>query len=120
MPRKGFTETDYARLLDAAHPQLGGPIVLVWDHLNTHVSCTMRQLIDARLWLTVYQRPPYTTEFNPVEGVWSQLKRSLANLTKHSLDQLTALVKTRLQRMQYRPGLIDGLIAKTGLDLQPP
>ena len=27
--RKGFTETDYARLLDAAHQQLGGPLVLV-------------------------------------------------------------------------------------------
>jgi len=39
---------------------------------------------------------------------------------KHSLDQLTALVKTRLKRMRYRPRLIEGLIAKTGLDLQPP
>jgi putative transposase len=29
-------------------------------------------------------------------------------------------VKTRLKRMQYRPSLINGLIAKTGLDLQPP
>ena len=29
--RKGFTEADYAALLDAAHQQLGGPIVLVWD-----------------------------------------------------------------------------------------
>jgi integrase len=29
--RKGFTETDYARLLDAAHQQLGGPLVVVWD-----------------------------------------------------------------------------------------
>ncbi|MFE6806644.1 winged helix-turn-helix domain-containing protein [Streptomyces sp. NPDC057696] len=47
-------------------------------------------------------------------------KRSLTNLTKHSLDQLTALVKTRLRRMQYRPSLIDGLTAKTGLDFQPP
>ncbi|MFF7163418.1 transposase [Streptomyces sp. NPDC008086] len=80
----------------------------------------MRQLIAARLWLTVYQLPPYAPECNPVEGVWSHLKRSLANLTKHSLDQLTALVKTRLKRMQYRPGLIEGLIAKAGLDLQPP
>ncbi|MFF1844032.1 transposase [Streptomyces sp. NPDC058232] len=118
--RKDFTETDYARLLDAAHQQFGGPIVLVWDNLNTHVSRTMRQLIDARSWLTVNQLPPYAHEFNPVEGVWSHLKRSLANLTKHNLDQLTALVKTRLKRMQYRPGLIEGLIAKTGLDLQPP
>jgi hypothetical protein len=30
--RKGLTEADYARLLDAAHRQLGGPIVLVWDN----------------------------------------------------------------------------------------
>jgi len=125
-PAKGrFTETDYARLLDAAHQQLGGPIVLVWDNLNTHVSRTMRQLIDARLWLTVYQLPPYAPEFNPVGGVWSHLKRWLANLAehnlaKHSLDQLTALVKTRPKRMQYRPVLIDGLIAKAGLDFQPP
>ncbi|MET7856068.1 hypothetical protein ABZS81_02305 [Streptomyces sp. NPDC005318] len=37
-----------------------------------------------------------------------------------SLDELTALVKTRLKRMQYRPGLINRLLAKTGLDLQPP
>ena len=31
--RKGFTEADYARFLDAAHQQLGGPLVLVWDGL---------------------------------------------------------------------------------------
>jgi len=30
--RKGFTETDYARLLDAAHQQLASPLVLVWDN----------------------------------------------------------------------------------------
>jgi hypothetical protein len=38
-----------------------------------------------------------------VEAVWSNLKRSLANLTKQNIDQLTALVKTWLRRMQYRP-----------------
>jgi putative transposase len=27
--RRGLPEADYARLLDAAHQQLGGPIVLV-------------------------------------------------------------------------------------------
>jgi hypothetical protein len=51
------------------------------------------------------------------EAVWSNLKRSLANLIKHDIDQLTALVKTWLRRMQYRPGLLDGFLAKTGLDL---
>ncbi|WUR99860.1 transposase [Streptomyces sp. NBC_01261] len=100
--------------------QLGGPVVLVRDNLNTHVSRTTRELIAARLRLTVYQLPPYAPEFNRVEGVWSHLKRSPANVAKHNLDQLTMLVKTRLKRMQYRPGLIEGLVAEAELDLQPP
>jgi hypothetical protein len=39
---------------------------------------------------------------------------------KPGLNQLTALMKTRLERMQYRPGVLDGFPAKTGLDLTPP
>ena len=115
--RKGFTEHEYARLLDAAHQQLGGPVVLVWDNLNTHTSGAMAELIAARDWLTVFRLPPYASELNPVEPVWSNLKRSLANLVKQDIGQLTALVKTRLRRMQYRPGLLEGFLAKTGLDL---
>jgi hypothetical protein len=117
--RKGFTEHEYARFLDAAHQQLGGPLVLVWDNLNTHTSGAMRELIAARDWLTVYQLPPYASELNPVEPIWSSLKRSLANLTKHNISQLTTLVKTRLRRMQYRAGLLEGFLAKPGLDLTP-
>jgi putative transposase len=117
--RKGFTEQDYARLLDGAHQQLGGPVVLVWDNLNTHTSGAMAELIAARDWLTVFRLPPYASELNPVEPVWSNLKRSLANLAKHDISQLTTLVKTRLRRMQYRPGLLEGFLAKTHLDLAP-
>jgi putative transposase len=54
----------------------------------------------------------------PTEPVWSNLKRSLANLVKRDIGQLTALVKARLRQMQYRPGLLDGFLAKTGLDLK--
>jgi hypothetical protein len=118
--RKGFTETEYARLLDGAHQELAGPIVLVWDNLPTHTSRAMRRLIAARSWLTVYQLPAYAPELNPVEAVWSNLKRSLANLTKQGIDQLVALVKARLKPMQYRPSLLDGFLAKTGLDLTLP
>jgi putative transposase len=115
--RKGFTEADYARFFDAAHQQLAGPLVVVWDNSNTHLSAAMARLAAARDWLTIFQLPPYAHELNPVELVWSHLKRSLANLAKRNLAQLTALVKTRLRRMQYRPGLLDGFLASTGLDL---
>ncbi|WP_228560517.1 hypothetical protein [Catenulispora pinisilvae] len=39
--RKGF-----AALVDGAHQQLGGNIVLVWDNPNTHVSAAIDKLID--------------------------------------------------------------------------
>src|SRR3954465_16070556 len=87
--------------------------------LSTHTSKAMAKLIAARPWLTVYRLPPYAHELNPVESVWSHLKRSLANLTKHTLAELTVLGKTRLKRMQYRPALLAGFLASTGLDLSP-
>ena len=65
--RKGFTEQDHARLLDGAHQQLGGPLVVVWDGLNTHVSGVMAGLVAARDWLTIFRLPPYAHELNPVE-----------------------------------------------------
>jgi transposase len=112
--RKGFRERDYARLLDAAHQQLGGPIVLVWDNLNTHRDRLMKSLIATRPWLTVFYLPAYAPELNPVEAVWSHLKRSLANLAACTLDQLTALIRTRLKKMQYRPALLDAFVTTPG------
>ncbi len=93
--------------------------MLVWDNLNTHVSRAMRELVAARDWLTVFQLPAYASELNPVESVWALLKRSLVNLVKRSLAELTALVKTRLRRMQYRPELLHAFLARTRLDLTP-
>ncbi|HEY2270242.1 MAG TPA: transposase [Streptosporangiaceae bacterium] len=66
--RKGFAEKDCARLLDAAHQQLAGPLVVIWDNLNTHVSREMAGLIAARDWLTVCRLPAYAHELNPSSG----------------------------------------------------
>ncbi len=79
----------------------------------------MGELIAARDWRTVFWLPPYAPELNPVESAWSLLKRSLANLAKRDIAQLTALVKTRIRRMQYRPGPLEGFLAGTRLDFSP-
>jgi DDE superfamily endonuclease len=112
---KGWREPDFARLLDAAHQQLGAPIVLVWDRLPGHISARMRALIVARPWLRVYHLPGYAPELNPVENVWSNVRRGLANLTPGTVTDLADKAKNRLKRMQYRPGLIDAFLAATGL-----
>lgn len=113
--KKGFREPDFAALLDAAHQQLGGPIVLVWDNLGGHTSVLMRRLVTTRTWLRVYQLPSYAPELNPVESVWSHLKRGLANLAAGTITRLAGLAKTRLKKMQYTDGLVDGFLKGTGL-----
>jgi putative transposase len=76
-------------------------------------------MIDARDWLHVIRLPAYTPDLNPVEGVWSHLKRSLGNLAVHGIDHLQAIIKNRLKAIQYRTDLLDSLLTHTGLTLEP-
>jgi hypothetical protein len=112
---KGFREEHFAALLDAAHQQLGAPIVLVWDGLPAHKSAKMRAWIAQRSWLRVYQLPGYAPELNPTENIWSSLKRSMANLAPGNITDLHRIAKNRLKAMQYKPALIDGFLTATGL-----
>ncbi|MGW3462146.1 winged helix-turn-helix domain-containing protein [Streptomyces olivaceoviridis] len=53
---------DCRDLVQTAHQQFGGPIVLVWGILNTHLTAGMRRYIAVRDWLTVLQLPPWMNE----------------------------------------------------------
>ena len=53
------------------------------------------------------------------EGVWREHENGLGNLAARNADQLAAIVKNRLKKIQYRPALIDGFLAQTGLTVEP-
>ena len=55
----------------------------------------------------------------PTERVWANMKNGLGNLAASTLDQLAAIVSSRLRRIQHRPDLIQGFLGQTGLDLNP-
>jgi hypothetical protein len=79
---------------------------------------------DARVdrqrdWLHVRPAARLRPHLNPTEGVCSHVKRSLGNLAVTGLDHVQAIVKNRLRRIQYRPDLLDGFLAHTGLTLEP-
>lgn len=65
--------------------------------------------------MRVYQLPSYAPELNPTENIWSNLKRSMANLTPGSITDLQQTAKNRLKALQYKPTVIDGFLAATGL-----
>jgi hypothetical protein len=47
------------------------------------------------------------------------MKNGLGNRAARDVDQLAAIIKNRLKRIQYRPALINGFLAQTGLTLEP-
>ena len=117
--KKAFTWQEYRDLADAAHRQLpGGKIVLIWDNLNTHAQAE-KFALGSRPWLRTCRLPPYAPGLNPVEGIWSVLKRGpLANLSCPAFSDLVRDLRHGLRTIQRRPRLIEGCLAETGLTLE--
>ncbi|MEU6943985.1 IS630 family transposase [Streptomyces sp. NPDC046316] len=120
--KKGFRAREFVDLLTSARRQLGGaPLIVVWDNASTHHAKPLREFCERNSdWLTIVRLPPYAPDLNPVEAVWAHLKKSLANLAPHTIDDFTPLVKNRLRGIQRRSEILDGFIAETGLGLEPP
>ncbi|MFJ9467741.1 transposase [Streptomyces caniferus] len=113
---EGLRLADFRDLIMRARTQLGGPIVLVWDNVRLHLTKPLRESIEANAaWLTVFQLPTYAPDLNPQGGIWSLVKRDIGNLAAADLGHLTRDVKHRLKQIQYRPDLVDGCLAATGL-----
>jgi len=47
------------------------------------------------------------------------MKNGMGNLAAADVDRLAAIIKNRLKHIQYRPALIEGFLAQTGLTLEP-
>lgn len=119
--RDTFAWSDYRDLVVRAHIQLQAPIVLIWDNLNTHRAAGMREYAAAHDWLTIMQLPSYAPDVNPVEGIWSLLRRGpLANTAFTDDEHLERTLRRGLRHIQLRPDLIDGCLTGTGLTLTPP
>ncbi|MDT0470021.1 transposase [Streptomyces sp. DSM 41699] len=118
--RKSFSWQDYRDLLVRAHIQLGGPIVVVWDNLNTHLAAGLEKYEAHHDWLTTVRLPSYAPDLNPVEAVWSLVRRAMADTafdTRHDPDRKH---RRELRKIQLRPHLIDGRLTATGLAIDPP
>ncbi|WSN71119.1 transposase [Streptomyces sp. NBC_01361] len=99
--------------------RFGSPIVLVWDNVRLHLTKSLGAFIEANAdWLTVFQLPTYAPGLNPQEGIWSLVKRDIGNLAAADLSQITRAVRRKLKMLQYRPEVINGCLAGTGLVLE--
>jgi transposase len=110
--RKTFTWSGYRDLIIAAHRELAGPVVWVWDNLNIRLASEPAAFArENKEWLRIYRLPAYAPDLNPAEGIWSLLKRAIASFAAAGLDGLARIVKRKLKKIQYRPRLVDGCLA---------
>ena len=117
---KGFTWQDYRDLIISTHHHLAAPLVWCWDNLNIHLAPGLAEFAEEnKAWLRIYQLPAYAPDLNPVESIWSLLKRSMVNFAAADVDGLVRIVKRKLKKIQYRPHLINGCLAATGLTIEP-
>lgn len=94
-----------------------GPIVLVWDNLNTHKAKAVRDFVGQnQKRLSVEFLPPYSPELNPDEWLWRHLKRvELANFAAKDLPDLKRQLRLAVMRVRMRPGLIHSFFKASAL-----
>ena len=98
---------------------LPGPVLLVWDHLNVHRSRVISEYRRRCTRLHVEWLPSYAPELNPVEGLWSYMKRNpLANLAASDADNLATIVCRQARCVERRSDLLHSFIHHGRLSLR--
>lgn len=79
-------------------PELRPGDVVVMDNLSSHKRWRTRELIEAagaELWFL----PPYSPDLNPIELIFSKVKRTLRSLAYRTVDALWRAMQSVLDRV---------------------
>ncbi|MFB7031419.1 MULTISPECIES: aminotransferase class V-fold PLP-dependent enzyme [unclassified Streptomyces] len=99
----------------------GERVVLVRDGLSAHWSRAMRAWVAEQDWLILERLPAYAPELNPVELLWSLLKkRELVNLAGDHLADVADATEQGIRRINDNPKLPWSFLTHTGLIIYPP
>ena len=78
-------------------PTLSPGDVVVLDNLSSHKVSGVREAIEA-CGATLLYLPPYSPDLNPIELVFSKLKRLLREAAERTVEALWKTIGTRLDR----------------------
>lgn len=78
---------------EALTPVLRAGDVVVMDNLPGHKPAKVREQIEAAGAKLLYL-PPYSPDFNPIEMIWSKVKRLLRSIAARTIDALGEAFET--------------------------
>lgn len=88
-------------------------ILLIWDGAAIHRSEVVKAFLKKRPGRIHLERlPAYSPQLNPVELVWSQLKRGLKNQVFTSLEELTVAILDQVKCLEKDPKLVQAFFNK--------
>lgn len=88
-------------------------LIVIWDGAAIHRSEVVKTFLKERPGRVHLERlPAYSPELNPVELVWSQLKRSLKNQVFTNLETLKTAVLNQVKILEKDPGVIESFFRK--------
>ncbi|WP_208782894.1 DDE endonuclease [Streptomyces griseorubiginosus] len=94
---KTFAGRDYCDLIITVHRQLEAPLVWCRDNLSRRLTEEPADFAEANsAWRRVFQLPARAPVLNPVEGVWSLLRRAMANCVVADLPALVRILRHKL------------------------
>jgi len=102
------------------HQEIKKPLLIVWDGLRAHWSKAVKAHIATFEGdIVVKQLPAYAPELNPVEYLWSHLKRNdLANFAAKNLEELSRVSRAAVAKIQpTRKKYLHAFWIQTELDL---
>lgn len=95
----------------------GKKLLLIWDGLPVHRSRKVKDYLETQKdWLRVERFPAYSPELNPIEYLWSAMKRrDLANLPPKGLKHLKRRIYFSKKRISNDEKLLKGFLRASGL-----
>lgn len=93
--------------LEQLEIELCAPLIVVWDNLSVHRSRSVQEFVRSSERLSSTFLPPYAPELNPVEYVWSWLKKNpLAHRDPDTVEDLHRSTSIHIQALQGREDLL--------------
>lgn len=98
---------------------LRGPVIIIWDNINTHRSKLVRAYLLKRRRVSVEFLPPYAPELNVVEYRWEFDKcHELANHGIERVDELHARILESNERMKQDQARLRSFIRSAPLPIR--
>ncbi|MFA4949181.1 MAG: transposase [Candidatus Krumholzibacteriia bacterium] len=94
---------------------LRGHVFALLDNAQIHKGASLRRLCSRFPRLHLEPFPSYAPELNPDEGVWTSLKRSLANSRPDTQADLMSRLSREVRRLAVSPRLLRACIKHSEL-----